>query len=81
MNVVRLDQFRNRDTIEVLEALLRKAQLGQLRGIALCYRERDGSEEAVITGSYAASTDAAAAAALRLSMKLAGAKGEYQLSP
>lgn len=81
MNVVRIDRFRTRDTVEVLEALLNKARRGEVVGLAVCYRGRKGPERSVITGSYATNTDAGAAAALRLSVKLANAMSEYDLSP
>lgn len=67
--------------MQVLEALLQKARNGELAGIALCYRARRGREEAVITGVYAQGDDAATAAMLRLSMRLAQTKGEYGPSP
>jgi hypothetical protein len=77
MKVVSLCRYKNRDTVEVLEALVAKARAGEITGIALCYRTSQGAEDALITGRYAASTDLAAAAALRMSMKLANARGEY----
>jgi hypothetical protein len=74
MKVVSLCRRRSRDTVEVLEALAQKARAGEIVGITLCYSTSQGDEDSLITGSYAASTDLAAAAALRLSIKLANAR-------
>lgn len=71
MKVVHLARFKNCQTIAVLEALVCKARAGKLTGVAVCFRNEDGSEDAAITGSYARSLDVGAAAALRLSMRLA----------
>lgn len=81
MNVVPIAQYRDRKTVQVLEALLEKARAGQIQGVAVCFKTPDGFEDSAITGAYADSTDAAAAAAMRLSMKLANGRGEYDRSP
>lgn len=81
MNVVSLERYRNQRTVEVLEALLAKALRGEVVGLALCYRTSKGAEDSAITGFYLGNTDAAASSALRLSMKLADARGEYLLTP
>jgi hypothetical protein len=78
MKVVSLNSYRSRLTIQVLEALLEKAKAGQLVGLAACYKCKDGKEESVIAGAYGRNPDAAASSALRLSMQLAGARGEYE---
>lgn len=79
--VVQMSRYRDRKTLEVLEALAEKARAGDITGLALCFKKSDGVEDSVFTGAYATSTDAAAAATLRLSMKLASARGEYDYSP
>lgn len=81
MNVVRLASYRSRATVEVLEALAAKARAGEIVGLALCYEAANGTEDALFTGRYASSPDVAAAATLRLSMKLAASHGEYERSP
>lgn len=81
MNVVKLQRYRSRETIGVLEALAARAAAGEIIGVALSFRRPDGTEEALITGSYADNLDAAAAATLRLSMKLASGRKEYDSSP
>jgi hypothetical protein len=77
MNVVAISKYKTRETQELLQALAQKAARGEITGIALCFRNEDGSEEFVSSDFYAASTDVAAAATLRLSMKLANSRGEY----
>jgi hypothetical protein len=81
MNVVRLSQYKARQTVRLLEALAAQAEAGQITGIALCFKRADGSEEFVSSDFYATSPDSAAAATLRLSMRLAGSHGEYDASP
>jgi len=81
MKVVPLSRYRNRETAEVLEALASRARDGEIVGVAMCFKRLDGTEDSVMTGSYATSPDLAAAATLRLSVKLANARGEYDLSP
>jgi hypothetical protein len=79
MNVVRMDLYRCRETVALLEALLEKARAGAVVGVALCYVTPSGFEDALIAGRYSA--DGGAAAALRLSMRLAGSQGEYSSPP
>jgi hypothetical protein len=81
MNVVPMSRYRSRGTVQVLEALVAKARRGEVVGVALCFRTEHGFEDSAITGSYAESTDLAAAAAMRLSMRLATANGEYDRPP
>ena len=81
MKVIPLHRHRAKNTIAVLEALAEKARDGKIVGLALCFRSSDGFEDSIFTGDYAANPDAAAAATLRLSMKLATIRGEYDLSP
>lgn len=81
MKVVPMARYRARPVVDILEALVAKARKGEVTGVALCYRTPDGFEDSVIAGSYAESTDMAAAAAMRLSMRLASARGEYSRSP
>lgn len=81
MNVVSLARFASRDSIAVLEALLEKAARGEIIGLAVCFEDRQGREECALTGSFSRTPDRAAAAALRLSMKVAGVRGEYDRFP
>lgn len=54
------------ETVKVLRALLRQANEGGIRGLAVSYRTADGSEENILTGCYDKSPQAAAAAAGRM---------------
>ena len=51
----------------------RKAEIS---GVPLCYKPMGAPEEAVITGTYVLIMDLAAAT-MRLSMRLANSRGEY----
>lgn len=81
MNVVSLARFASRDSVAVLEALLEKALQGELTGLAVCFEDRKGREDCALTGCFARRPDRAAAAALRLSMRVASNKGEYDHFP
>lgn len=81
MNVVKLDRYRSHETIAMLEALTVQAKAGAITGVAVSFRRPNGAEEALITGSYADNLDTAAASTMRLSMKLASRRGEYDVSP
>jgi hypothetical protein len=81
VTVVKLDRYRNRQTIEALESLLARAKDGLIAGLALSFRTREGFEDSVITGDYLEAPDSAAASMLRLSMKIANARGEYHQPP
>lgn len=76
MTVLQLVKYSARDTIEALRVLLAMALRGELRGLALCYRKADGTEESVFTGAYKANPASAINASLRLSVSLMQANGE-----
>ena len=81
MNVVPLSKYKSRPTVRLLEALLEQARKGQIIGLAVCYRLDNGMEDDAISGFYSENKSAGAAAALRLSVAMATARGEYDLSP
>lgn len=66
-NVRRLADYRHRDTVQVLQHLLARAERGELEALAICARPVSGREEFAFTGTYRRSADAAAAASIRLS--------------
>jgi hypothetical protein len=69
VNVLRLVEFSNRKTIDILGGLEEMAVAGDVVGVAVCYKMRDGSENVVFTGPYKR-PDAAAGAAMRISWKM-----------
>jgi hypothetical protein len=73
--VIELVKYSNRDTISALRVLLAMAEKGQVRGLALCYRDDGGHEPTLFTGIYR-EPGAAAGASLRMSMTLMQANGE-----
>jgi len=57
-------------TIAVLRALLREAIAGKVVGLALCYRARNGADEAIYTGTYKDRPADAVMAAMKISWRL-----------
>lgn len=76
MSVIGIGRFRHRETVGLLRALLEKAEAGEIAGVAVCFKPAGAAEEFVSSDCYAIDPDTAAAATLRLSMKLASAHGE-----
>lgn len=75
VNVLRLVEYRCRESISILKALLALALQGKLRGIVVCYRTDDGREKTVHTGIYKHG-ERAAEATLRASVMMLRAGGE-----
>jgi hypothetical protein len=76
MCVLKLVEYRCRETVTILKALLALALAGKLRGLMVCYRTADGAEDSVLTGVYKVNADRAASSSLRLSIRLMQANGE-----
>lgn len=76
MNVVRLVQYKCRETVAILKVLLTLALEGRLRGLIVCFRTDSGEEKTVFTGAYKAHPDKAVGLILSTSMKLMRANGE-----
>lgn len=66
MTVINIKEYRNRDTIEVLETLLQMAKRGRVMGLMLAVQKTDNEHIINITGSYSRNTMAALAASARL---------------
>lgn len=50
--VVRLAQYSNRETVEILQALTARALKGEVVGVAACFKSSGGGEQCVFTGAY-----------------------------
>lgn len=74
MAVLELVKYTNRDTIAVLKSLLVKAIAGDVRGLAMCYRMKDGEEESSFTGAYKHHPEDGLAATMALSWRLTQAR-------
>lgn len=70
MVVIKLVDHVNKETVAVLRCMLDAALKGELAGIAACAKFKGGHERAFFTGAYRSRPSEAAAAAMRLSMKL-----------
>jgi hypothetical protein len=64
--VTRLDEWRNRDTEELLKMLTKQLKAGKLSGVLLQARDSQGVERSYLTGVYRRDPEASETAALRL---------------
>lgn len=78
MRVIELAKYSSRDTVATLKVLLDMALKGELRGLAVCYRDKDQEEHSVFTGLYKVEPKKAVDASLRLSVSLMRANGELE---
>lgn len=74
--LLKLVEYKARDTVEILKALLSIALKGKLRGMVICYRDDDGEEHTLFTGVYKERPSKAAGAALRMGLTLMQASNE-----
>jgi hypothetical protein len=86
MNVRQLFRRPERDdsateTSTVLKVLAGMAAKGEIKGLALCYRDRNGADHTVLAGAYKAQPAEAVNAAMRLSWKLTQAQDEAHGPP
>lgn len=79
--IFKLIRSDNSETVKKLAELLERAKRGEIVGIAACYHTLGGGEKAAFTGMYRANPYKAAAAAMRLSVAVASANGEYDHYP
>lgn len=70
MSIIHMVKYTCRDTIAVLRVLLEMALKGQLRGLAICYRDDSGQEETIFTGVYKAHPDSRWGAIGRMSWEM-----------
>jgi hypothetical protein len=52
MTVIRITEYRDRDTINVLEDLLKRAKRGEVRGICFAIKTDIGHHGIGLTGEY-----------------------------
>ncbi len=69
--VLRLVTTSNKETQAILRAVLADAVQGDVTGMALCFRRRNGEEQCVFTGPYKANPAEAINAAVRIKHQLA----------
>lgn len=67
--VLRLVHNSTKQTIEALRQLLECAIRGEIVGLCVCFKTRDGEEKALFTGVYS-DRQQAASAAMRMSVKM-----------
>lgn len=52
MAVVRIVEYKNRDTISALEDMLARAKAGQIQGLCFAYKIDDRNHGIALTGEY-----------------------------
>jgi hypothetical protein len=70
LNVVPIREWRCTETIAVLEQLLRLAQDGQIKGLAVCAKHHNERERIAFTGDYRSTPALGVNAANRMSLRL-----------
>lgn len=65
-NVVRMETYRARNTIETLEALLLSAKQGRITGLAIAWKCRNGHHGGATAGEYQADPISALGAVSKL---------------
>lgn len=78
MKVLRLLEYKCRETVSILRVLLALAIEGRLRGLIVCYRTDTGREKTVFTGAYKANPNKAIGAIMSTSMEMLRANGECE---
>jgi hypothetical protein len=76
VNVVRLVQYKCRETVAILKVMLTMALDGRLRGAIVCYRADSGEEKVVFTGIYKAQPGKAMGLILSTSVNMMRANGD-----
>lgn len=67
--VLRLVRNSTKQTIDALRQLLECAMRGEVVGLCICFKTKDGQEKAIFTGVYS-DRQLAASAAMRMSVKM-----------
>ena len=70
MNVVRMQEFRNRELVGVLRELLQLAERGSVSGMAFVVKVGRAAHRAGLTGDYSRNQDEALSAVVRLKERL-----------
>lgn len=70
MNVVRMQEFRNRELVGVLRELLQLAERGTVSGLAFVVKIGRKGHRSGLTGDYSRNPDEALSAAVRLKERL-----------
>jgi predicted 2-oxoglutarate/Fe(II)-dependent dioxygenase YbiX len=69
-NLVSIRKVCDRETVAVLRHLLEQAEAGDIRGVAVMAKLRNNRQKPYFTGDFQRDKDAAALAALRLSVEI-----------
>lgn len=78
MQVVRMDEYKNREILSVLDHLASQARKGEIRGLAFCARNRNGGEEIGVSGDYRTDPAQAVNVACKMSWRLTKMQDEQE---
>ena len=81
MKVVRLGRYRTQDVGTVLKHLLAKWEAGEIKGMAVCYKDAHNGEHISFTGNYHDDPAHALSAAMKMSRRINEIQDEIDLSP
>lgn len=70
MEVIKMAEYRARETVALLTVLLERAKRGDVDGIAVCLHTAKGAEEMAFTDRYRREPAMAANGAMRLCWRL-----------
>lgn len=68
--VIRITEYRNRDTISALEDMLGRAKRGEIRGLCFSFKLDDKNHAMGLTGEYATDPTDVLAIASRLAFEV-----------
>lgn len=70
MSVIKINEYKSRETAQALQCLADMAKRGEVIGVALCYLTSDHQDNCAFTGAYKNQPAMAVNAAMRLSWRL-----------
>lgn len=77
-SVLRLVEFSNRETVAICSAIHARSVRGEVRGVALYFRDDRGEDHCVFTGPFEANLAEAASAASRMAKLVLQLQGDLR---
>lgn len=71
MKLIKMAEYRSRETVAILSNLLAQAERGELAGLAVCAKPLNGKEQVLFTSHYRKDPAKAAYAAMQFCVQLA----------
>ncbi len=79
-NVIRIVEYKSRETVEALETMLEMARAGEISGMVFALRLGDWNHGVGVTGEYEKDPIAAASVAARI-LKILGNRADKMVRP